>query len=193
MWVFKLGGSLLSGDSLTAWLSMLAQCGRGKVVIVPGGGIFADTVRQSQKLMDIDDHSAHRMAILAMAQYGYALCAIEPRLTPAHSLEQLHACLADGNVPVWLPFELLASHDAIEESWRTSSDSLAAWLAGRINAHRLVLVKSAEIADGASLEALASAGIVDPLLAAHACNAAFTTSAVDANAVARVRDALTHG
>ncbi|OZA05848.1 MAG: uridylate kinase, partial [Methylophilaceae bacterium 17-44-8] len=45
MWVIKLGGSLLGTDELQQWLSCIAEYGDGRVVIVPGGGVFADTVR----------------------------------------------------------------------------------------------------------------------------------------------------
>ena len=50
MWIVKLGGSLLGAEELTHWLELLARYSDGKIIIVPGGGIFADAVREAQKL-----------------------------------------------------------------------------------------------------------------------------------------------
>ena len=46
MWVVKIGGSLSHDPALREWLTQLWEVGGGRVVIVPGGGDFADTVRQ---------------------------------------------------------------------------------------------------------------------------------------------------
>jgi aspartokinase-like uncharacterized kinase len=45
MWVVKLGGSLLGSPELPRWLDTLVKISDGKVLIVPGGGMFADAVR----------------------------------------------------------------------------------------------------------------------------------------------------
>ena len=42
--VVKLGGSFAFSEHLRAWLEALTACA-GRVVIVPGGGPFADTRR----------------------------------------------------------------------------------------------------------------------------------------------------
>ena len=49
MIVLKLGGSLLSQATLVEFLDLARQYGKGQVVIVPGGGVFADQVRLTQK------------------------------------------------------------------------------------------------------------------------------------------------
>ncbi|HCC82688.1 MAG TPA: delta 1-pyrroline-5-carboxylate synthetase, partial [Methylophaga sp.] len=74
MYVVKLGGSLYHTAELKSWLTLLEQTALNEsVVIVPGGGPFADMVRQAQQLHKFDDQHAHHMAILAMAQYGLML------------------------------------------------------------------------------------------------------------------------
>ncbi|MCG8046554.1 MAG: hypothetical protein N0C89_17320 [Candidatus Thiodiazotropha endolucinida] len=74
MWVVKLGGSLFNSADLRDWLAVLAKA--GSLVIVPGGGPFADQVRLAQRLWQIDDSSAHLMALLAMEQFGRMLCGL---------------------------------------------------------------------------------------------------------------------
>src|SRR5215510_16371000 len=67
--VVKLGGSYAHAAELKPWLAAIAACA-GHVVLVPGGGPFADAVREAQARMGFDDRVAHRMALTAMAQYG---------------------------------------------------------------------------------------------------------------------------
>jgi aspartokinase-like uncharacterized kinase len=177
MWIVKLGGSLAADPLLRDWLDMLADCGRGRVVIVPGGGPFADRVREAQQHWDFDDGAAHRMAILAMEQYGHMLVGLCPALTPATGTEQLFAVLKGAGVAVWLPSAMLGAGDAVPQDWSVSSDSLAAWLAQQLSAQALVLVKSCSVpADGASSEELARLGVVDtafPEFVRRGCFASF--------------------
>ena len=69
MLVVKLGGSLLGSPELAQWLNVLAKFSDGKVVIVPGGGLFANSVREAQQISNVSDAVAHQMALLAMDQY----------------------------------------------------------------------------------------------------------------------------
>jgi aspartokinase-like uncharacterized kinase len=174
MWVIKLGGSLAGSAELPAWLQCLADEGVGKVVIVPGGGPFADAVRQTQQHWKFPDATAHRMALLAMDQYGWMLMGLEPRLKPASSLPEIRERLAVKQVPVWLPGLTLGDHPAIPQSWDVTSDSLAAWLAGELRADGLALVKSVIPADETvSVEDLSRQGVVDVALPGYLAQADF--------------------
>lgn len=141
MWVVKLGGSLAADGVLKDWLDVLACHGRGRVVIVPGGGPFADQVREAQVIWRFGDPVAHRMALLAMEQYGLMLAGICPELTPVESKQTLIGVLRRAGVPVWLPISMAAVAEDIPASWDVTSDSLAAWLARQLSAERLILVK----------------------------------------------------
>lgn len=159
--VVKLGGSHAASPALGAWVAALAGCG-GRVVVVPGGGPFADAVRAAQPVIGFDDRAAHRMAILAMEQYACALASLDDRLVPAASRDDLRLALDRGRVPVWLPAAMALAAPGIPCSWDVSSDSLAAWLAGELAAARLVLVKHGTWPGGALRAAdLAAAGVVD--------------------------------
>ena len=67
------------------------------------------------------------------------------------------------------PFRWLQAVDPLPHGWHVTSDSIAAWVAARLSARRLVLLKALEGVPGASgdilaevpLRAAASAGIVD--------------------------------
>jgi aspartokinase-like uncharacterized kinase len=176
MWIVKLGGSLAADPLLVDWLNMLADCGRGRLVVVPGGGPFAERVREAQQHWDFDDAAAHRMAILAMEQYAHMLAALCPALTPAATRHRIFAVLKGAGVAVWLPSGMLgAAGDAVPQDWTVTSDSLAAWLAQQLSAQALVLVKSCGVPAGGA-DDLARLGVVDsafPEFVRRGCFASF--------------------
>jgi 5-(aminomethyl)-3-furanmethanol phosphate kinase len=148
--VIKLGGSFAFSPELRDWIKAIV-IHAGRIVIVPGGGPFADTVRRAQAQMRFNNRTAHRMALLAMEQYGCAIASMSKRLQLADSLEAIRQSLADGKVPVWLPTQMALADTDIPQSWDVTSDSLAAWLAGRIGGERLILVKHLESMEGTVL------------------------------------------
>jgi aspartokinase-like uncharacterized kinase len=187
--VIKLGGSFAFSAELGDWIAAIAGCA-GRAVIVPGGGPFADMVRAAQAQMGFDDRAAHRMALLAMEQYGCAIKSLHERLSLADSLDSIRRGLADHQVPVWLPTQMALGAANIPQSWDVTSDSLAAWLAGKIGAERLVLVKQVEPAHGTARAAdLAERNIVDAAFANfHAASGvpAFILGSKDHGAVGRL-------
>jgi aspartokinase-like uncharacterized kinase len=163
--VIKLGGSFAFSPHLRDWIAAIAGCA-GRAVIVPGGGPFADMVRAAQAQMGFDDRAAHRMGLLAMEQYGCAIKSLHQALSLADSLDSIRRGLADDQVPVWLPTQMALSATDIPPSWDVTSDSLAAWLAGKIGAARLLLVKQVEPAQGTARVAdLAERDVVDAAFA----------------------------
>jgi len=159
--VVKLGGSLAGSVDLLAWLDALARCA-GRVVVVPGGGPFAETVRAAQPKMRFDDHAAHRMAVLAMEQFGCALASLHERFRLAASVAAMQRAMRAREVPVWSPAKMVLGAPDIPESWDVTSDSLAAWLAGKIDAQRILLVKQVALGkEPINLEEIVSRGVVD--------------------------------
>jgi dihydroneopterin aldolase len=160
--VIKIGGSCASSLDLRRWTALVAGCA-ARAVIVPGGGPFADAVRTAQPRMGFDDAAAHHMAMLGMEQFGYALASFDRRLVVADSMAVLRRALAAGKVAVWRPARMAMKAADIPASWRVTSDSLAAWLAGKLRAPRLLLLKQVDLSrQPVTATALAEQGIVDP-------------------------------
>ena len=177
MWIVKLGGSLATADNLPVWLDMLRSHGGGEVVIVPGGGPFAELVLKSQEFWCFDNSSAHFMALLAMAQYGLMLAAVHPDLVPVEIESDLREVLVRGGVPIWLPTLMVNDDPDIEHSWDVTSDSLSAWLAGRLRAGHLLLVKSVSLTERPlALSDLARRGIIDAAFPRYALQGDYTIS-----------------
>jgi len=176
MWVIKIGGSLLGCPELPLWLDLFARLGDGNIVIVPGGSIFADAVRESQKRSGCSDAVAHKMAVLAMDQYGVLLAGLNPALVTAESeLEIAERCWQHRAI-VWLPSKMACADEGIPANWQVTSDSLAAWLAGKLNAEHLILIKSGK-PEGKqiSMRRLIEGGIVDELFADFTTGQNFNT------------------
>jgi 5-(aminomethyl)-3-furanmethanol phosphate kinase len=159
--VIKLGGSFAFSEVLTDWIRALASCA-GRIVIVPGGGPFADAVRFAQSRMGFDDCAAHHMSLLAMEQYGRALTNLNDLLSPADSVEAIERRLSAKQVPVWMPARMVSEAADIAPSWKVTSDSLAAWLCSVIGANRLILVKHVGSLSGQrQCEDLVTMGVLD--------------------------------
>ena len=139
--VVKLGGSLLSSRCLPDLLDVLARAG-APFVVVPGGGPFADTVRDIQPQIGLSDAAAHRMAILAMEQTALALADIEPRLVPCADADAIMRAHRQGRAALWQPALMTLEAPDLPTSWDVTSDSLAVWLAIALGAAQLTLIKS---------------------------------------------------
>jgi hypothetical protein len=141
--VFKVGGSLLAHPELlqATLTAIVAESMKRRVAIVPGGGPFADAVREADRRLRLDDDTAHWMAVLAMDQYAHLLASTRAELAVAFSARDVQAKIESGRVPVVAPYRWLREADPLPHSWDVTSDSISAWLASALGAARLVLVK----------------------------------------------------
>lgn len=143
--VYKLGGSLLDlpdlGERLTTCFeSAPEEC----PVLVVGGGAAADLVRDWDPRHRLGDAAAHRLAIAAMELNASLIRILMSRAGRAVGVDWRSAGEADVVVPDMLrEIENPDEGPVPGESWEVTSDSLAAWLAGRCGAQRLVFLKSA--------------------------------------------------
>ena len=141
--LFKIGGSLLAyPELLEATLAAIVdESARARVAIVPGGGPFADTVRNADRRFELTDDTAHWMAILAMDQYAHLLAGMRSELALVFSAHDVRATIASGRIPIIAPYHWLRDADPLPHSWDVTSDSISAWFASTLGASQLVLVK----------------------------------------------------
>jgi len=151
--VVKVGGSLAphAGKIIPALRSASRP-----LLIVPGGGAFADAVRQSVAGTDAD--AAHWMACAAMDQYGWTLAAMGMGTTTRIACPR-YPCIL-------LPYCALHRYDPLPHSWDVTSDTIAAWVAGRLGGDLLVL-KSVDGIEAAGkfltrIEKPVATDVVDP-------------------------------
>ena len=174
MWVVKIGGSLLGSPELERWLALFAKFSDGNIIIVPGGGLFADAVREAQKISKISDACAHKLAVLAMDQFGLLLANMNPRLATARTEMEIDERTWQHRCIVWLPSQMVLADDSIPQSWDVTSDSLAAWLAHKLSAQQLVLLKSEKPKDSQlDLRLITESGLVDKAFSEFVLNKTF--------------------
>ncbi len=140
--VVKVGGSLSqSPEKLRALCQKLSQLAeKHQLAVVPGGGMFADCVREADKRFSLSATAAHRMAILGMDQYGLLLADLIPNCEVVNSLEETKKT-ETRRLTLFLPSQFMFSNDNLPNSWTVTSDSIAAYIAGKLDAQKLVLVK----------------------------------------------------
>lgn len=164
MWVAKIGGSLAQASELEGWLAAFCCDPERRWLLVPGGGAYADRVRETQRRWAYSDELAHWSAVQAMSLYAARLAALEPRLLRCYSIAEASE-RKDRQACLWCPS--LADETqlkALPADWRVSSDSIALVLAARLQAEALVLVKSSAPGLRAQAGSLAAAGYIDALL-----------------------------
>lgn len=173
--VIKLGGSLLSASALPACLDTVERY-PGNILLVPGGGVFADQVRLAQRQWGFDDVAAHRMAILAMGQMALLFNSLKPDFALFDSVLKI---ISLPKVAVWSPDIDELDEAGIVPSWDITSDSLAAWLAGRVKADALLLVKSCSVDEGAALTDLQQGGVIDVGFVSFVAGAGYKTRVIN--------------
>ncbi len=140
--VLKIGGSLGQEVILPELCHALSeQARRHRLLIVPGGGSFANVVRDSYNKFPIGDSAAHWMAILGMEQYGLLLADLIPDARTVRTLAEAKTWGQAGEVHVFLPYALMRQCDPLPHTWDVTSDSIGAWIAAQTGAALYVLVK----------------------------------------------------
>jgi aspartokinase-like uncharacterized kinase len=144
--VVKVGGSLaLYPEKLKALCTKLNEISKEhRLVVVPGGGEFADAVRCLDERFSLSCGASHRMAILGMDQYGLLLSDLITDSVAVSKLEETKYFLDLGKLPVFLPSNLLLKEDPLENSWNVTSDSIAVYLADRLEVSKVLLVKDVD-------------------------------------------------
>jgi len=129
--VIKLGGSLMKHSNAivnTLLLSLQESENKHSILIVPGGGDFANAIRSIDKKYALSNDATHWMAILSMEQYAYYI-ADKSNVTSVDSLDNINPGLS-----LLFPYNILKRTDELEHSWNITSDSIAAWIAKKTDA-----------------------------------------------------------
>ena len=179
--IVKVGGSLGRNGCPKEVIQELTRLGPGHgMMVIPGGGEFADAVRACDTRLGLDAQTAHWMAILAMDQYAYMLAAMAKGTCLVRNITEGAQALKQGLLPILLCHELLKKDTILPRTWEMTSDSIALHIAGLTGAGCLILLKSIDglpaspghethdgslgtgILDQASPQALSRSGLVDP-------------------------------
>jgi hypothetical protein len=164
----KLGGSLLDWPGLPGRLvRYLAERSNCRVVLVVGGGPFAEAVRDLDRIHDLGSTVAHLLALRSLEVTAHVIAALVPALEVVEHPPLLAETWTRRHTPVFAPRWFMneiddRSADPLPRTWETTSDSIAARLAVYLGAEELVLLKSAPLPPATDRAGAARLGLVDP-------------------------------
>ncbi len=180
MRIVKLGGSLMQDKAfLIQSLNILAKQTKDKIVIVPGGGDFANQIRSLQQQWNFNQETAHQMAILAMQQMALLFKSINQSLSVANTVTKIQQRLTHHSIVIWSPEIKELDSSNIKASWDITSDSLSAWLAEQLNAKELIVVKSAKIPTKTNVVAMQKQGLLDKAFHQFTNNASYKINIIN--------------
>ena len=167
--IVKLGGSLLDVEGLRGRLLAWLRAQKPKTTaLVVGGGSIADAIRAIDRAQGLSPEAAHWLAIDSMGVTARLTAELFPEFALVHSLAAVCPAAVQGAaigdvVIIDVPRVLRAAApaDALPASWSVTSDSIAAWMAGKLAADELVLLKSKLPHGELDLKLLADEGYVD--------------------------------
>jgi aspartokinase-like uncharacterized kinase len=162
----KVGGSLydhrLLGCGLNHYLLKLLPA--MKVLIVAGGGKFADYVRELDAWHYLGDEASHNFALDAASLGTRLVGELVSLAPPAGDINWWEQGGADATYALLDVRDFLAqfesAHGALPHTWELTTDSIAAYAAAVSNA-KLILLKSVDIPPGTPWEDAAKQGWVD--------------------------------
>ena len=126
--IVKVGGSLY--NQISDLIPVIKASNR-PLLLIPGGGPFADLVRRVQ----VDNDSAHWMAVSAMEQYGLFIASF--------GISTTDFIVTPLTTTVFLPYRNLRLTDPLPHTWDVTSDTIAAWVAHALHLD-LLLLKSVD-------------------------------------------------
>ena len=110
MILIKLGGSLLNSGFMKIWIKFITDHFKGRAIIIPGGGLFANHIRSVQKNYNLEDDIAHDMALYSMSQMGLLISSIDrTNLHFCKTKNEIDRVIAKNKVPIIGTFDFLKS------------------------------------------------------------------------------------
>ncbi len=146
--VVKLGGSLMDLSDLPARLSQwMRGVDASQMLLVVGGGVAADVVREMDRAHGLGEERSHWLAIRAMEFNAHVVDAVMgEQVGMAGCLEDAEILWNEGKVAVVSPHMWLEQEEMIGKGiahrWTFTSDSVAGHIAVQVGAARLTMLKS---------------------------------------------------
>lgn len=169
--VVKVGGSLFHlpdlGERLSRWLKNWSDY---EVLLVPGGGLAADVIREYDHCHHLGEEASHWLALRAMTLNAHFLAALlrDKRTAITGDVAAVPGFWRQGRLPI-LDAHAFAVADenspgALPHTWEVTSDSVAGRAAVLLGAEQLILLKSVSAVMPFDVSESARAGLVDSYL-----------------------------
>ena len=111
MWIVKIGGSWLKNPKLPVLINSLQKFSKQKIVLVVGGGVFAETVRSVYTSIKMKQETGHILAMKATEIFAYYLKSINPNISITFKISNFFV----KKLNLWLPTEILSYEAKFEK------------------------------------------------------------------------------
>jgi 5-(aminomethyl)-3-furanmethanol phosphate kinase len=166
--VIKVGGSLLNRPDLSERLgNYLASHSDKRFVLVVGGGVMADHLRDLDRIHSLGEPRSHALALEILEVTARLLAGLLPSTRVAHSLTDLSKTWSACLTPILPPRrllcadELLSGEGVLPQTWSVTTDSISARLAVLLGAESLILLKSGAEPPALTIRTSSTLGLTD--------------------------------
>ncbi len=182
--VIKVGGSLYDWPELGQRLPQFLATIRGRsIVLVPGGGPFADVVRKLDQIHRLNEETAHWLALNSLILSARFLEQVVPAAKFIDGLSAARNHWMVDRVSILNMFRFARGDETrpnhLTHTWSATSDSFAVRVAIVANAERLILLKSTSLPPGTDWNEAARTNYVDALFPSTVTGASFPIEAVN--------------
>ncbi|MFW9879583.1 MAG: hypothetical protein ACFFG0_41435 [Candidatus Thorarchaeota archaeon] len=145
--LFKIGGTILEDfENLNSTIAQFSQLFEKdviqKIILIPGGGSFANFIRKVYSELKFTDELAHWMSIISMNYNGMGLSKKFPKLDVFEDYIKL---TKPGKIfCIFLPYQFLKENDKLPHNWDVTSDSITLLLARELGLNECFLIKDVD-------------------------------------------------
>lgn len=142
--IFKIGGKLIENrNNLESTMNQLTQLYEqeiiSKIIIIPGGGSYANFIRILDNELNLGDDLAHWMAVYSMNYNGIELNRNYPEIDCIDDFKKLQ--VIKKKFCIFLPATYLRNNDDLPHNWEVTSDSIAFYIACKLQLNLCFLIK----------------------------------------------------
>ena len=144
----KIGGKIIENhenlrSTLNQFKSLLFEKKKvDNVILIPGGGSYANFVRKLDNKLNIGDNLSHWMAIFAMNCNGIAISERYKEINCISDINELKKNKA--SISIFLPFDFLYKTNELPHSWSVTSDTIAIYIAYILKLNQCFLIKDVD-------------------------------------------------
>ena len=121
--------------ALCAKLSEVSK--KHKLIVVPGGGEFADVVRKIDKRFNLSAQCFTSDGDFRDGSIWFFAFRFDNGFLRVNQLENVQKILDLDKLPIFLPSNFMLNNDPLENSWDVTSDSIAAYIASQLHIRKL--------------------------------------------------------
>lgn len=142
--IVKIGGRILENkenlESTVLQLKYLCENNFvKKIIIIPGGGSYANFIRKLDTKLSVGDDLSHWMAIFAMNCNGIRISQKYEDIRYFNNLNELKK--SNERIVIFLPYDFLYQLDELPHSWDVTSDSITVYIAHHLGLKDCFLIK----------------------------------------------------